>query len=248
MRRRLTTGAVVLALVALAATTGCTRVRLTDDPSTRTTHDTKTVALESATSVEAEVHMGVGELTLSVEPTTTDLLKADFVYAPLSWKPTVDYKVASGVGQLFVEQPQTADVAAFRDTQNTWDLKLGAGVPTTLKLRLGVGSSDVDLRGLDLTAIDAVTGVGKTTIDLSGPRTTDLSGRIEAGVGSIVIRLPKNVGVRVSGRQDGVGRFSADGFKAEGDYWVNDAYAGPGPKIDIEFLRGVGDATLVLVD
>jgi hypothetical protein len=153
-----------------------------------------------------------------------------------------------GVGQLLVEQPNTADVAAFRDTKNTWDLKLGGDVPTKLKLRLGVGSSKVDLRGLDLTSIDAVTGVGETTIDLSGPRTTDLTGRIEAGVGTIVVRLPKNVGVRVTGRQDGVGRFNADGFKAEGDSWVNDAYTGPGPKIDIEFVRGVGDATLVLVD
>jgi hypothetical protein len=247
--RRITIAAVaVLAIVALATTTGCTRVRLADDPSTRTTSDTKAVALEGATSVETEVRMGVGELTISVEPTTTDVLDARFVYAPVSWKPTVDYSVASGVGRLLVEQPNTTDVAAFRDTKNSWDLKLGGGVPTKLTLRLGVGSSKVDLRGLDLTSIDAVTGVGDTTIDLSGPRTKDLSGRIEAGVGRITVRVPRNVGVRFSGRQDGVGNFTADGFKAEGNSWVNDAYSGAGPKIDIDFVRGVGDATLVLVD
>lgn len=249
MRRTTTALVVSLALFALMmTTTGCTRVRLADDPTTRTTNESKTVALGGATSVEAEIRQGVGELRLSVEPTGTELLKADFEYAPVSWKPTVDYSVSSGVGQLLVEQPSSGDVAAFRDTKNTWDLKLAAGVPTKLKLRLGVGTSKVDLRGMDLTSIDAVTGVGDTTIDLSGPRTKDLTGRIEAGVGRITVRLPRGVGVRFSGRQDGVGNFTADGFKAEGNSWVNDAYSGPGPKIDIDFVRGVGDATLVLVD
>jgi hypothetical protein len=248
MRRILTAGAVLLAVVALAATTGCTRVRLSEDPNTRTTTDNKTVALGGATSVETEIRQGVGELRVSVEPTTTDVLKADFTYAPVSWKPTVDYSVSSGVGQLLVEQPNTTDVAAFHDTENTWNVRLAGGVPTKLKLRLGVGTSKVDLRGLDLTSIDTVTGVGDSTIDLSGPRTRDLTGRIEAGVGRITVRLPRNVGVRFSGRQDGVGNFTADGFKAEGNSWVNDAYSGPGPKIDIDFIRGVGDATLVLVD
>ena len=248
MRRIAIAAVAVLAIVALATTTGCTRVRLTDDPNTRTTTDTKTVALGGATSVEAEIRMGVGDLRLSTEPTTTDALSARFEYAPVSWKPTVDYSVSSGVGQLLVEQPNTTDVGVFRDTKNSWELKLAGGVPTRLTLRLGVGSSKVDLRGLDLSSIDAVTGVGDTTIDLSGPRTKDLTGRIEAGVGRITVRLPRNVGVRFTGRQDGVGNFTADGFTAEGTSWVNDAYSGSGPKIDIDFVRGVGDATLVLVD
>lgn len=248
MRRIAIAAVAVLAIVALATTSGCTRVRLADDPNTRTTTNTKTVALGGATSVETEIRIGVGELRLSAEPTTTDVLDARFVYAPLSWKPTVDYSVSSGLGRLLVEQPSTADVSAFRDTKNSWDVKLGGGVPTRLTLRLGVGSGKVDLRGLDLTSIDAVTGVGDTTIDLSGPRAKDLTGRIEAGVGRITVRLPRNVGVRFTGRQDGVGNFTADGFKAEGNAWVNDAYSGSGPKIDIDFVRGVGDATLVLVD
>jgi hypothetical protein len=249
MKRILTAAVLAAALVALAmTTTGCTRVRLAENPDTRTTSETKTVAIGDAKSVEAEVRMGVGELTMSVEPTTSDLLRAGFTYAPVSWKPTVTYDVSSGVGRLLVAQPDSSGVPAFGGAKNTWDLKLDGGVPTRLKLVLGVGTSRIDLRGLDLTSLDAVTGVGDTTIDLSGPRTTDLAGRIQAGVGNIVVRLPKNVGVRVSGRQDGVGSFNAEGFTAQGDYWVNDAYSDPGPKIDIQFERGVGDATLVLVD
>ena len=210
MKRILTAAVLAAALVALAmTTTGCTRVRLAENPGTRTTSETKTVAIGDAKSVEAEVRMGVGELTMSVEPTTSDLLRAGFTYAPVSWKPTVTYDVSSGVGRLLVAQPDSSGVPAFGGAKNTWDLKLDGG---------------------------------------SGPRTTDLAGRIQAGVGNIVVRLPKNVGVRVSGRQDGVGSFNAEGFTAQGDYWVNDAYSGPGPRIDIQFERGVGAATLVLVD
>lgn len=249
MRKTFTATALVVALVAAAAmVTGCTRVRLADDPKTRTTRESKTVARGGAGSVETEIRMKVGELRLSVEPSATDLLRADFLYAPASWKPTVSYKLASGVGRLLVEQPDAASMTAFRDLKNNWELVVDGEVPTKLKLRLGVGTSAINLRGANLTSIDAVTGVGETTIDLSGPRTRDLTGRIEAGVGSITVHLPKTIGVRVTGRQDGVGDFTADGFKAEGNSWVNDAYSGPGPKIDIDFVRGVGDAKLVLED
>jgi len=69
-----------------------------------------------------------------------------------------------------------------------------------------------------------------------------------AGVGKVVLRLPEGVGVRITGREDGVGSFAADGFIAQGDSWVNEAYsAASGPKIELDLTRGVGDVTLVLV-
>jgi hypothetical protein len=52
----------------------------------------------------------------------------------------------------------------------------------------------------------------------------------------------------VTERNDGIGDFSADGFKADGITWVNDAWSGTGPKIEIDLTRGIGDVTLTLVD
>jgi hypothetical protein len=254
MRKTTVATLAVLALIVLAGT-GCTRVRLDDAPSTKTTTESRTVGLEGATSVDAEIVMGAGELSLSAEPSATEVLKADFAYSPPDWKPEVSYTVNGAVGKLDVRQPQSSSHAlTFREMKNMWDLALTGAVPMTLDLTLGVGTSNVDLRGLDLVngrkiGLTVLCGVGNSTIDLSGrPRPTDLSARIETGIGETVIRLPRSVGVRVSGREDGIGSTTADGLIARGDSWVNEAYAGTGPKIEIDLFRGIGDVTLELVD
>lgn len=245
--RRITIAATgVLLATALLAATGCTRVRLQDTPGTQPTIRSESLPLGGATKLDSELRVAVGDLKVSADSSpTTQAMTARFEYAPASWKPEVDYSVAGGVGQLTVEQPSNVESPAFHDTTNKWDVRLALSIPTSVRLRLGVGTSDVDLSAVDVTDLDAVTGVGSTTIDLTGPRTHDVNARIESGVGELTIRVPKDVGVRVRGRQNGVGDFNADGFIAQGDTWVNAAYAGSGPKIEIDLVRGVGSVTLV---
>lgn len=240
---------IALALLgALALTSGCTWVRLQDRPETRTTTENKVVALDGATALHADLRIGVGELVVSSTDASGSAMVGDFTYAPASWKPEVSYAVEGTAGTLTVSQPGKVSAPVFDGVQNSWNVRLPKGVPTDLSLHLGVGTSSVDLRGTDLTALDVITGVGDTTVDLSGPRATGLTGRVEAGVGKLTLRLPKSVGVRVTGREEGVGHTSADGFIAQGGAWVNEAYSGSGPKIEIELTRGVGDVNLVLVD
>jgi hypothetical protein len=252
MRRALMAVLAVLAVGALMAGTGCTRVRLQDSPDTRTFRETKTVPLEGAKELRAEIKQGVGEFRLSGESTATTssapTFRGDFTFAPESWRPEVSYALSGTRGDLTVRQPDNSQAPTLHDVTYGWTLALPAGVPTELDLTLGVGNSEVDLRGLDVTRLDMLTGVGNTTVDLSGPRTGALTGRIEAGVGQLTVKLPTGVGVRISGSEDGVGDFSADGFIARGSGWENAAYAtGTGPKIDIDLQRGVGNVTLLLV-
>lgn len=248
MKAKLMTAAAVLSLVAaLALTAGCTRVRLEDSPETRTTTEAKTVTLDGATELATELRIGVGDLTVSAADTSGTAMVADFVYAPASWQPQVEYSVEGTTGDLVVRQPDKVKAPAWGKVRNEWNVRLGTAIPTSLRLQLGVGRSRVDLRGVDVTDLDVLTGVGDTTVDLTGPRTHDVTGRVQAGVGKLTLRLPSTVGVRVNGREEGVGHFSADGFTAQGNSWVNDAYSGTGPKIEIDLTRGVGDVTLVLV-
>lgn len=250
MKRALTAVAAALILVALlATTTGCTRVRLQDNPSTKAFTETSSVPLKGATRLTADIVQGVGNLKLRGSSTTTDAVGTDFTFSPEAWRPEVSSSVDGTSANLSIRQPDQSGVPLFGDMHNEWDISLPAGVSTDLTLKLGVGTSDVDLRYVDLSRLDALTGVGDTTIDLSGPRTSDLPARIECGVGKLTVRLPRNIGVRVTGREDGVGQFVANGFTSQGDHtWVNAAYSGTGPKIEIDMVRGVGDVTLVLVD
>lgn len=249
MRKTIAVVAVLLAVFAALASGGCTRVKLAENPQTAVHTDTASIPLGSAAMLDANVEIGVGELALSGETSSTDALGGTFRYAPASWKPEVKYSVEGTVGKLSVRQPESSGIPAFGASENTWKLKLAGGVPTNLAVQLGVGESTVDLRGVDVRELDVLTGVGKATIDLSGARTADMGGAIECGVGEVIVRLPKSTGVRVTGGEDGVGDLRADGFTTQDGGLANVAWrSGTGPKIDIRINRGIGDITLELVD
>lgn len=245
---RKTTTIALVALLALGAlgVTGCRRVRIADEPNVTT--ESKTVPLEGAKDVDARVRMAVGELTISGETSTTNALDATFEYGPADWRPEVSFDVSDGTGRLEVRQPESVVRPNLRDAHNTWDLTLAGGVPTDLSLQLGVGRSVIDLSKVDVRRLDVLNGVGETTLDLTGVRTSDVDVKIEAGVGRLTIKLPKDVGVRVTGREDGIGDASADGFAIDGNAWINGAYGEPGPKIEVDLQRGVGEVNLLLGD
>jgi predicted membrane protein len=113
-----------------------------------------------------------------------------------------------------------------------------------LDVEFGAGDSTVDLSEVDVRDVHVLTGAGKTTIDLTGERTADVSAKVEAGVGELTIRVPSNVGVRITGAQDGIGDFNVDGFTADGDAFVNDAWDGATVKIELRVQRGVGEVTV----
>jgi hypothetical protein len=248
MRRILFAAAAAAVAMALVASAGCTRVRLAQDPETATRSVEETIGVGAATRLDATIVKGVGELVVSAEPSSTDVLGAVFTFAPAALRPDVAYAVEGDTGALSVKQPQVDGPLGGDRYINTWTLKLGGGVPTRLDLKLGVGTSRVDLRGLDITGLEILCGVGDATIDLSGPRATDLNARVETGIGRTVVRLPAGVGVRVTGREEGLGSTTADGFVAQGDSWVNQAYSGAGPKIEVDLTRGIGELELELVD
>lgn len=258
MRKTLTVvGAVVVALW-LVALVGCVRVPLPAESnrsgsgqSGAATHETLSAQLGDAKRVDATVKMGVGDLRLRSLASSSTAFTGTFTYAPASWKPEFETtQTSTGATPsvtVSVVQPDASEPAPFSARENSWDLKLVSGVPTDLSLRLGVGMSDVDLHEVDVRVLDVTTGVGETTLDLSGPRTADVAARVEAGVGAVKIRLPQSVGVRVTGGKAGVGDLSSDGFTQEGDSLVNAAYSQPGPKIELDLTRGVGSIKLELV-
>jgi hypothetical protein len=250
--------AAVAVLGAVVLSAGCTRVPLTEsqkmfggEPGKSST-ETTSAPLGGADRVDATIRMGVGDLSVSGVSSQTAGFTGGFKYNPASWKPEVTYGVgelADGVkvGVLYVGQPEGDNIMKWGETENSWDLALASGVPTNLSLKLGAGEGSVDLSAVDIRSLDAVTGVGETSIDLSGPRTADLSGTITTGVGDTTVRLPRDIGVQITGGGDGLGDVSSEGFTG-GNVLTNDAWHQPGPKITLKVVRGVGDITFELVE
>jgi hypothetical protein len=236
----------LVVLAALATTTGCRRVKLADGSAGTgaTTDQTQTVPIGAATSLRTTVRMALGTMRLGAgEPSSTLALDGGFSYPP-SWKPEVTYAVEATQGALSVIQPEIKGPPGLTDRDNFWSLALAPGVPTDLTLKMGAGESKINLRGIDITSLDVMSGMGEMTLDLSGPRPHDVHGRIESGVGDLRIIVRRGVGVRFVGGTDGVGNLTADGFTKSDGGLVNSAWGKAGPKIDLTLTRGVGDITV----
>ncbi len=248
----------VLVVGAVVFSAGCTRVPLTDSQKVfggepgKSSTETTSAPLGGADRIDATIRMGVGDLAVTSVSSRTAGFTGEFKYNPSSWKPEVTYRVKSAqgdsVGVLYVGQPEAGGPMKWGQAENSWDLALASGVPTNVSLKLGAGQAMVDLSGVDVRYLEAVTGVGETKIDLSGPRSTDVSGTITTGVGETTVRLPKSVGVQITGGGDGLGNVSSNGFNGSGNVKTNDAWSQPGPKITLKVVRGVGDITFELVE
>ncbi len=210
----------------------------------RTVSSTEKVDIAGAESVSVSVTLGVGKLKLAGG--AEDLLDASFEYNIPDWKPVVSYKVEDGRGRLIVEQPSRVVGATWPgNVRYDWGLKLRDSVPMELEISLGVGKSEMDLRGLNLRRFSLAAGVGEGSVDLSGPRTRDLDATIKAGVGKLDLILPTDVGIRVKA-QAGLGHVDADGLKADGDGWVNDAWGKTKTSVRIEVEGGIGEVEMRL--
>jgi hypothetical protein len=228
-----------VAVVLLVA--GCVRPGKTETYS-------RSVELGGASSARVDLQMGVGELNLTGG--SSNLLDADFIYNIAGWKPDVTYKVTEGKGLLTVRQPDSGSRFLVDDTNDVryeWDLKLNDSVPMDLNVKLGVGTSNVDLHTLSLKTLDLNVGVGDSTIDLTGTPRTDVDAKIKGGVGKATIKLPSQVGVRVAAK-GGLGNIDTRGLTKDGSYYVNDAYGKSDVTVDITVEGGIGDINLEVED
>lgn len=215
--------------------------RRTGNSSTEMQHSVRTIAVSGAKSVRATVDMSAGELTVGGD--TNNLLDATFEQrADLA--PKVDYDRNGDTGVLKISEEESGGHVVFpRNHDSRWNLRFGGGLPLDLKIDMGAGQGNLNLRGMPVTKLELNMGAGQVNADLTGDRQQDLNADIEGGVGEAVIRLPRSVAVEVRA-SGGIGSIDTHGLRKQGDRYVNDAYGKPGPVIHLKVEGGVGHINL----
>ena len=223
---------VLLAFVVVAVMRGHGRVKILQDA--------QTIDLQSAKTVTANIDMPSG--TLDLAGGASHLLDANFTYRDRDGKPQTKYTVSKDEGILDITQENPSHVH-LAGTGNDWRLRFSGAIPLDVNLNLGAGKGNVNLQGLDVHHADLKVGAGHLDLDLTGPRKSDMHVDIEGGVGAAVIRLPRNIGVRVHAG-DGLGDVSAGGLHHEGDDYTNDEVGKSPNTIYVNVTGGVGHLTL----
>jgi hypothetical protein len=161
----------------------------------------------------------------------------------------MDLKVGAGDGELDLTGLQLAGL----------DLDVGAGdfevrfdEPNEADMRhltLDAGASRLEVIGIGHAGPEQVNvqgGVGDMTLDLTGTWPGSADVKITAGVGSVTLRLPDDVGVRVE-TEGGLTSVDASGLRRTGDAYVNDAFGEADTELRVQITAGVGSIRLIEV-
>ncbi len=206
--------------------------------------ESKTIALDGAETVDVNVRMGAGKLTLAGG--ADGLVDAEFVYNVAEWQPMIDYVVSGERGELWIEQPEVKSLG-LESYRYEWDLRLNNDVTLDLDVALGAGESKIDVSTLSLTRLDLKMGAGGVNLDLTGAREQDVDVTVRGGVGEATILLPSDIGVKAEVR-GGLGELNVSGLTKDGDVYVNDAYGESDVTITLDVEGGVGGITLQVAD
>ena len=161
----------------------------------------------------------------------------------------MDVEIGAGEGEL--------DFTGLRLSE--LDMDLGAGdfevrfdEPNEAEmshLTLDTGASKLEMLGIGHAGPEQVNvkgGVGEIDLDFTGawPRSADV--QITAGIGSITLRLPDDVGVQVE-MEGGLTNVEVSGLRRTGDTYVNDAFGEAETELYIQVTAGIGNIRLIEV-
>ena len=231
---------VVIAVVVVLVALGAFVSRVQTGPASTVVRETDTVPLGSAHTVDVTLNIGAG--TLIVQGGATGLVDATYTYDMPQWRPEVSSDVNRADARVSIRQPSTSGGRAG-SIQYDWDVRLNNGLPVSLHVNEGAGTSTLTLGGVNLTQLEFTSGAGSTTIDLSGKWAHDVSATVHGGAGQTTLVLPRDTAVRVIAN-GGLGNVSAPGFRRAGDTYTNAAFGKPGPTIQVTVDLGVGQVRL----
>lgn len=200
-------------------------------------------ALGEATRAEVNIAPGVGTLHIEALPESTNLVEGEVKLGQRA-RVTRDFAVKDGTA-IFTLQSAGEIAGPFsisRDQELVWHLGLAPQVPMKLKASLGVGESDLDLTGLELTGLDVSMGIGKTTITL--PAMGRFQAKINSAIGEIVVVIPEGLEARIRASTAIVGRQLPDGYKRQDDFYVSPGYERADNRVDLKVGLAIGSVTI----
>lgn len=118
----------------------------------------------------------------------------------------------------------------------------------TIEIEAGAAKLDASgLANLRARKLEVSGGVGEVVLDFSGAWTRDLEASIEMGMGTVTIRVPRGLGVRVS-RSGFLSGFDSEGLIKRGNVYYSENYEGAAHHLDVDLQAALGSVRIVWLD
>lgn len=202
-----------------------------------------TIKVEKDSAESLDVHLKVDYGEVNISSGAAEWVDGAIHYNYTALEPKVKYRLTRNKGKLAIDQPKLRKSTLKKgELENVWDLKLTNELPMDVKIETGASDTKLNLQGMMLRNVDVESGVGKTTIDLSGEWEESFTVNLEMGVGQTTVILPKEVGVKVKAEK-GIGSLNFVGFISEADgIYVNEAHQNTDTVITVNAEMGIGEA------
>ena len=229
------------------------------------------VPRSDTTSARVDLDLSVGKTSVQALTDSSDLFTAQVSHVGMiaftaegQTEKTIQLRQESTTSDIFTG---LGFLSAFFDSQDDlyWTVGLSPDVPIDLIISGGAGETNLDLRQVELSALDVNVGVGQ--VDLHLPATeTSYKAAVNGGVGEVTVTIAENAELSLS-IDGGVGNFSIDvpdgaavklnadtgvgdihvpsDFRQLGENtWETDNFSESTQRITIDFNGGVGSLTV----
>jgi hypothetical protein len=118
------------------------------------------------------------------------------------------------------------------------------------RVKVDAGAAEVRVSGLGNTRsprFEFSGGMGETTLEFGGTWTRSATAEINMGVGSVRLRIPRSLGVRIV-RDSFLSSFDAGGMVKRGNAWYSRNYDQAQYKLDVSIHAAVGSVEVDWID
>jgi hypothetical protein len=214
-------------------------------PTFRTGQTTETIS-QTITATRAEIQIGtsIGKLEISASTSgklidgTLELGNRNRLEREFTTRGSAQFvRLEAGMNGPSIGLPY------FTDSQNSdWKLGLSPNIPLVLRIKTGIGKSEIDLSKLRVTDFTLEGGVGKSNVTL--PMRGRVTARIESGIGKTDVRIPNGMSARIRA-SSGIGSINISGdYQHIGNVYTSRGFETASNRLELEISGGIGQITV----
>jgi hypothetical protein len=195
----------------------------------------------AAEELDATVVFGAGELDVSAMSAPEDFA-AEVDFRPVTGRGMdYSYEVGGGQGMLYIaDGKEDPDFDWWTSRSSKMSVALPPDMPISLDALTGVGAMTLDLTELEIEALEAEVGVGELIVKL--PEEGDFEADLSAGIGQVTVVVPDGMEARVE-HDVGIGNLDIDEgrFVSERDSYVTRGFADADSRVVLTLDVGIGE-------
>lgn len=198
----------------------------------------------NTTAATLNLSGGAARFVIGESAAASDLIKADTKMTQGSYSMSIERNETTGTPVIDLKPTEGNIKLRDGNLDNRVDVRLNEKPVWTINVGMGAGQGDIDLSKLDVQKLEVKVGAADLDLKL-GNRASQSAVNISSGVASITVRIPNEVGCRIS-KEGALNLSQIDGFtKINEDLYESPNYATATKKITLNYEGGMSKFKVV---